>query len=411
MRSRIESDFKGHETLPEGAYYGISTHRRLSQLPVSASASLARSLAAVKRSAAYVNSAAGLLPAAKMNAISRASSEMIAGKFASSVLASLSMPESFDMNVSEVIANRAIELRNGERGDYSIIHPREDVAMNQSPHFAFQIAARLSCLDILSSVMSGIQALQKRTSSFEQPFAESLSRNLSAVRKVSEDLKRFSFSLSEKSVHPFFREELVKKLKKDTGINIRVSDEEGGLVSLSSALMILASDVAAAGSAVSASLHPGSYAREAVDSSVSSCLEVISSHHSVVHAAEQSSMSRRARESFIASSVLSSAEKMANALHVMASADSSGHGDLEALEEQSAAFRPYLGHHAVSALGKHALSKGLSLGSAAVSKNILSRKDADMIMSLPKGKVDKALRKRVSRSRLKALSPKRSRRT
>ena len=135
--TRQEEDLLGALEIPAEVYWGIHTARAIRNFPLSGRPvrpGLIRALALVKKACAAANLELGYLPPAKGEAIIAASAEIAAG----------GLPEQFpvdalqggagtstNMNVNEVIANRAIDLLGGQRGGYLLVHPLEEV--NRSP--------------------------------------------------------------------------------------------------------------------------------------------------------------------------------------------------------------------------------------------------------------------------------------
>lgn len=176
MDYRVEKDLLGEIKLPQEAYYGIHTARAAGNFPVSrmrVHPSLIRSLAQVKQAAAQANMGAGLLDPRIGKAIYRAASEVAAGELAEQfILDPLQggAGTSTNMNMNEVIANRAIELLKGKKGDYSLVHPLAHVNLSQSTNDVYPTALRVAAIGLvleLSEVMEGLQAsLQEKEAQF-----------------------------------------------------------------------------------------------------------------------------------------------------------------------------------------------------------------------------------------------------
>lgn len=149
---RLERDFLGEVQVPADAYYGVFTVRAMRNFQLTgirARPVFIKSLGIVKKSAAEANRELGLLDAKKADVIIAAADEVIAGKLDSqfpldAYQAGAGTP--FNMNANEVIANRAIELLGGNRGDYSLINPNNDVNMAQSSNDVIPTAIRVACV-------------------------------------------------------------------------------------------------------------------------------------------------------------------------------------------------------------------------------------------------------------------------
>ena len=135
---RKEKDALGEVLVPEGKYYGAQTQRAGENFAVGAErfpTEMIRAHALVKKAAAYVNSQAGRLDKKLVEAIIQAADEVIEGKFAEHfplVIWQSGSGTQFNMNVNEVIANRAIEILGGEIGTKHPVHPNDHVNMSQS---------------------------------------------------------------------------------------------------------------------------------------------------------------------------------------------------------------------------------------------------------------------------------------
>src|ERR1051326_7460420 len=134
---RIETDSMGQMRVPASAYYGVQTARAVENFPISKlrfPRSFIRALGLIKKHAAATNSALGLLPKNISDAIQQAAQEVIDGKLDAQFVVDIFQTgsgTSTNMNANEVIANRAIELGGGKRGDKSI-HPNDHVNRGQS---------------------------------------------------------------------------------------------------------------------------------------------------------------------------------------------------------------------------------------------------------------------------------------
>ena len=133
--TRLEHDCIGKMEVPANAYWGIHTQRAISNFPVSGITDsqhpeLVRAYATVKRACAIANEELGLIDASKAEAIRAACLEIEAGKLADQFPVDVMQGgagTSSNMNMNEVIANRALEIAGHQRGDYSYIHPNDDV--------------------------------------------------------------------------------------------------------------------------------------------------------------------------------------------------------------------------------------------------------------------------------------------
>ena len=127
---RVEHDSIGDKEVPVDAYYGVQTLRAVENFRITGlnlHPEFINSLVQIKKAAAVVNCEIGLLDPKKSQAIVQACDEILAGNFRQHFVVDPiqgGAGTSLNMNANEVIANRAIELLGGQKGDYSIIHPR-----------------------------------------------------------------------------------------------------------------------------------------------------------------------------------------------------------------------------------------------------------------------------------------------
>ncbi len=158
-RTRIESDSMGTIEVPTNVYWGAQTQRSLQHFnigPDKMPPELIRAFAILKKAAALVNQDLGKLPADKAKLIVQAADEVIAGK----------LPEQFplriwqtgsgtqtNMNVNEVISNRAIEIAGGEMGSKKPIHPNDHVNMSQSSNDTFPTAMHIAAAERVKKVL------------------------------------------------------------------------------------------------------------------------------------------------------------------------------------------------------------------------------------------------------------------
>lgn len=165
MAVRIEKDTFGPIEVPADRLWGAQTQRSLHHFHISTErmpTELIAALAQVKRACAVVNRELGLLPADKSQAIVSAADEVIAGnhpdEFPLSVWQTGSGTQS-NMNMNEVLANRASELMNGPRGEGRLVHPNDDVNLGQSSNDIFPTAMHVAAA--AATVRNVIPALQR----------------------------------------------------------------------------------------------------------------------------------------------------------------------------------------------------------------------------------------------------------
>uniref|UniRef100_B8HK86 Fumarate hydratase class II n=1 Tax=Cyanothece sp. (strain PCC 7425 / ATCC 29141) TaxID=395961 RepID=B8HK86_CYAP4 len=148
--TRIETDTMGEIEVPVDRYWGAQTARSLIYFPIGGltmPAEVIRALGILKQAAAIVNAELGQLPEDKADLIIQAAQEVIDGKLADHFPLSIWQTGSgtqTNMNVNEVIANRAIELVGGELGSKKPIHPNDHVNCSQSSNDTFPTAMHIA---------------------------------------------------------------------------------------------------------------------------------------------------------------------------------------------------------------------------------------------------------------------------
>jgi len=148
--ARIERDPLGEYAVPDDAYYGIQTARAVENFPISglrAPAPLITATVFIKKAAAQANVALGRLDARIGGAIIQASDEILKGALTDQFIVDVYQAgagTSHNMNVNEVLANRAAEMLGGAKGEYRLVHPNDHVNMGQSTNDVFPTSTRLA---------------------------------------------------------------------------------------------------------------------------------------------------------------------------------------------------------------------------------------------------------------------------
>src|SRR5690349_11434893 len=174
---RVESDTMGEVRVPNSAYYGAQTQRAIENFPISGvrlPKDFIRAIALIKPAAAKANMQLGLLEPRKGEAIVSAAKEVMEGSLYEQFVVDIFQTgsgTSTNMNANEVIANRAIELLGGKRGDYKLIHPNDHVNMAQSTNDVTPAAIRLAALmtlgDLLAALEGLVEALGQKAHEFD----------------------------------------------------------------------------------------------------------------------------------------------------------------------------------------------------------------------------------------------------
>lgn len=279
--TRLEHDLIGERDIPNTALYGIHTLRSLENFPISGVKisiypHFITSLAMIKQAAAMANFDLGLLPQAKALAIIDAAKEMIKGEHHAHFVVDViqgGAGTSTNMNMNEVIANRGLELMGHKRGEYTHLHPNNDVNLSQSTNDVYPTAIRLALIlyiDELRESMAYLKksllakatefaALQKigRTQLQDavpmtlgqefQAFADTLQEDIDRLKEASKLLHEISLGATAIGTgilaHPHYKELVRKHLSKLFGEKlitaynlIEATPDVGAFVQLSGVL-------------------------------------------------------------------------------------------------------------------------------------------------------------------------------
>jgi aspartate ammonia-lyase len=178
--ARIERDPLGDHAVPDGAYYGIQTVRAVENFPISglrAPAELVTATVLVKKAAAQANVALSRLDARVGHAIVQAADEILGGALADQFVVDVYQAgagTSHNMNVNEVLANRAAEILGGAKGEYRLVHPNDHVNMGQSTNDVFPTATRLALLLAHGALLDAARALAASLDRKAEAFASVL---------------------------------------------------------------------------------------------------------------------------------------------------------------------------------------------------------------------------------------------
>src|SRR5574341_336420 len=168
---RIEKDYLGEMQIPAGAYYGVQTARAIDNFPISGQTShpvFNTAILYIKKAAAIVNVELGCLDSKIGNKIILACDRILNGEFQDQFLVDVYQAgagTSHHMNINEVIANIAIEMMGGEKGNYSIVHPNDHVNYGQSTNDVYPTAMRIAVLRVSKKLVENLYTL---TETFNQ---------------------------------------------------------------------------------------------------------------------------------------------------------------------------------------------------------------------------------------------------
>jgi len=276
---RIERDTLGAVKLPDNVYYGAQTMRATKNFPVSGlrlPRHFIRAQGIIKLSAARANGSLGLLNKKMFRAIEKAALEVIKGRHDDQFVVDVYQAgagTSQNMNSNEVIANRAIEILKGQKGDYTIVHPNDHVNMAQStndtiPSAIYIAASEAVKEDLLPSLKRLHSALSRKAVDFDKivksarthlqdavpirlgqefgGYAEAVKKDIARIETAAKALLALPIGGNAAgtgiNAHPKFRMTVVKEIRSFTGIRFRSAENLfEGIQNITPALEVSAS--------------------------------------------------------------------------------------------------------------------------------------------------------------------------
>ncbi len=166
IKTRLESDSVGSLEIDENAYYGIQSFRAKNNFHITGvnmNEEFIKNITLLKKAAVIVNKNAKLIDDKKADAIIFACDEILNGKYKDQFIVDAvqgGAGTSANMNVNEVVANIAIEKLGGKKGDYSIVHPNDDVNMEQSTNDVIPTAGKLTVLKLSQKLLAELVLLR-----------------------------------------------------------------------------------------------------------------------------------------------------------------------------------------------------------------------------------------------------------
>ncbi|MGZ4849992.1 MAG: aspartate ammonia-lyase, partial [Candidatus Bathyarchaeia archaeon] len=180
METRKEADPLGERLIPKNVYFGIQTLRATENFPVSGikePSQFIKAYVIIKKAAAIANYQVGCLDDKKAKAITAACDEVLAGKLIDQFVVDVFQAgagTSFNMNVNEVLANRALEILGEQKGDYKTVSPNDHVNMGQSTNDTFPTALHVSVLIALQPLLSALDGLAEAFNDLGRKYANIL---------------------------------------------------------------------------------------------------------------------------------------------------------------------------------------------------------------------------------------------
>lgn len=176
MSYRIESDSIGTKQVPSDAYYGVQSLRGYENFQITGQRlrpEFINSLAQIKKACAICNHSVGELDTKRKDAICQVCDEILAGQLHDQFICDPiqgGAGTTANMNANEVIANRAIELLGGVKGDYTIVHPNDHVNRAQSTNDVIPTAAKMTTAKLLRKAIVQLENLNAALKQKEAEF-------------------------------------------------------------------------------------------------------------------------------------------------------------------------------------------------------------------------------------------------
>lgn len=166
---RVEKDLLGEKKIPANAYWGVHTSRAIDNYQISGfhlsnAPDLINALAAVKMAAVKANADLDVIPRHIADAIVKACKEIRSGQLHDQFVVDViqgGAGTSTNMNANEVIANRAIEILGGVKGDYKLVHPIEHVNASQSTNDVYPTAVKIGLISAIAGLLEAMEHLKE----------------------------------------------------------------------------------------------------------------------------------------------------------------------------------------------------------------------------------------------------------
>jgi aspartate ammonia-lyase len=286
VATRTEKDPLGPKEVPVDALYGVQTVRAKENFPISGLSPLWPFVMAqvwIKKAAAMTHKTTGRLDPKLADAIIQAADEVLAGKYTDQFIVDpyqAGAGTSHNMNVNEVLANRANEILGGQRGAYTPVHPNDHVNMAQSTNDTIPTNIRLACLSQLDGFVRAFEGLRDALAAKGKEFdpivkagrthlqdampirlgqeftayAGSIDRGLRRVKEAADYLRDLGIGGSAVgtgvTVEKEYPELTVQHLREITGLDLRVGKDRiqlmqsmGDVAGFSAAMRVLTIDL------------------------------------------------------------------------------------------------------------------------------------------------------------------------
>ncbi|GBC92445.1 Aspartate ammonia-lyase [bacterium HR15] len=261
MAQRIEKDALGEREIPAEVYWGLQTLRAQENFPISGITEpplMIDAYVLLKKACAQANMELQLIPESVGRAIMQAADEVLAGKLRDQFPTDIfhqGAGTSFHMNVNEVLANRAIEILGGQKGDYQLVHPNDHVNFGQSTNDTFPTAMRIATRMAMARLFPALDQLAEGFAIKAREFdhvlksgrthlqdavpirlGQEFAAYAATVRKCKRILEQAAYEVEELGIggsavgtglntHPKYRFRVVELLREWTGLPFRPAED------------------------------------------------------------------------------------------------------------------------------------------------------------------------------------------
>lgn len=282
-RYRLESDSVGEKKIPEDAYYGVQSLRANENFRITGRLvhpEFIKALAEIKKAAAITNMGINLLDNDKGQAIVKACDEIIEGKLHDQFITDPiqgGAGTSINMNINEVVANRATEILGGKLGDYSYVHPNDHVNYGQSTNDVIPSSGKIATIRLLDKALlqlnNLVEALLRKAKEFDHvikmgrtqmqdaipirlgqefhAYSNVIKRDIVRIKRVKEELKYINMGATAigtgLNADEIYVKNIVPNIASITGLDLHQNDDliDGtqnldGFVSVSSVIKVCA---------------------------------------------------------------------------------------------------------------------------------------------------------------------------
>jgi len=260
MRYRIEKDMYGEVQIPIDAYYGIYTARSKMIYSITGQRihkQMIKSIAQVKKAFIFGNLKVEKVDYNVADSIMLACDDVVNGKLLRQFITDMIQGGSgaaIDINMDEVLANRANEILGGEKGVYDLVHPFNHVSLGQTPDDIISISGKIATIKLLKKLQIELKKLHKvyldKANEYIEviklgrehlqdsvpisfgfvfsSFAAPLERDIDRLKHVMQELYSISIAPSSASFYgedlPKFKKAIIKKLKDTTKLELKISE-------------------------------------------------------------------------------------------------------------------------------------------------------------------------------------------